>query len=72
MTEFVLKHKKPSEIFEIVYAMREAGMVQGIDFDFAYNKAKFSDDGWEAVAPEHTVFKFYQEKWATWFALKWA
>ena len=41
MTEFVLKHKKPSEIFEIVYAMREAGMVQGIDFDFAYNKAKF-------------------------------
>ena len=71
MKEFVLKHKKPIEIIDIVHSMREAGMVQGTDFDFDYNKSSYDDSGWEAVAPEHTVFKFYEERWATWFALRW-
>jgi hypothetical protein len=71
MKEFVLNHKKPTEIIDIVRSMREAGLVQGTDFDFAYNKASYDTSGWEAVSPEHTVFKFYEERWATWFALKW-
>ena len=71
MKEFILKHKKPDEILTIVRSMREAGMVQGKDFDFAYNKASYDDLGYEAVTPEHTIFKFYDERWATWFALKW-
>ena len=70
MKEFVLKHKKPMEILAIVGSMREAGMVQGKDFDFAYNQTVYNSTDYETVAPEHTVFKFYEEKWATWFALK--
>ena len=72
MKEFVLKHKKPNEIIDIVHGMREAGMVQGKDFDFAYNQTVYNSMDYETIAPEHTVFKFYEEKWATWFALRWA
>jgi len=51
--------------------MRANGLVQGVDFDFSYQNAKYNTDGWEAVDPQQTVFTFYTEEHATWFALKW-
>lgn len=63
-------HKDPSEIMEIVRELRNSGLIQGRDFDFAYNQAKYNNDGWEAVEPKTTVFTFYQDKLATLFVLK--
>ena len=69
--EVVLKHRSPTEIIDIVYEMRELGMVQGKDFDFRYNQATYMDWSGDAVDPEHTVFIFYNESLASWFTLKW-
>lgn len=71
LIEIVLQYKKPSEIIEIVKEMRDAGMIQHKDFDFQYNQAKYQDWSGDFVAPEHTVFIFYEEAHATWFTLKW-
>jgi hypothetical protein len=70
MKEIVLKHRKPTEIIEIVREMRDSGLIQGKDFDFKYNQTKWNDWNNEAVTPEHTVFIFYTEACATWFTLK--
>lgn len=72
MIEVVIKHKKPNEIMDIVRELRSQGIIQGHDFNFAYHQAKYNNDGWECVIPEHTVFSFYTEKYATFFALKYA
>lgn len=52
----------------IVAEMRESGYVQRRDFDFAYYPAnsEFSEN----FIPRHTVFTFYTESLASWFALK--
>ena len=46
---------------DIVRELRSSGMVQGKDFDFAFNQASYDNDSWEAVTPRHTVFYFYTE-----------
>jgi hypothetical protein len=70
MTEIVLKYRKPTEIIDIVREMRDNGMIQGVDFDFKYNQAKYEDWSGDYIAPEHTVFIFYNESLASWFTLK--
>jgi hypothetical protein len=65
-----LKNKSPDEIMIIVRSMRKMGWVQGIDFDFAFNQSKW--DEMIGEIPKYTVFTFYQEKYATWFSLRWA
>jgi len=69
--QVILSHTKPDEVISVVREMRKNGMIQGKDFDFKYEPATYDTDGWEAVSPRQTVFTFYDEKYATWFALKW-
>ena len=71
MTEIKVLHKTPNEIIEVVQEMRNAGLVQGKDFDFAYHQASWSEVTFEAVTAKHAVFKFYDDRWATMFSLKW-
>ena len=72
MIEVVLHKRSPYEIINIVRSMKEHGMVEGKDFDFRYNQAKWDPHDYEAISPEHTIFMFYEEKYATWFQLRWA
>jgi hypothetical protein len=60
----------PSEVLDIVRELRSQGYVQGIDFDFEYHKPKYDDWSGDAVYNRHTIFKFYKEELATWFALR--
>lgn len=53
---------------EIVKELRSQGLVQGKDFDFAYHQAKWDDMIGEI--PKKVIFSFYENKWATWFILK--
>ena len=55
---------------DIVRALREQGYIQGKDFDFAYHQSKW--DEMIGEIPTHTVFKFYEDKYATLFALKYS
>jgi hypothetical protein len=71
MKQVTIDHTRPVDIMNIVNEMRTAGMTQGKDFDFAYHNASYNNDGHEAVTPRHTVFTFYDDKWATFFILRW-
>jgi hypothetical protein len=53
---------------EIVRELRLQGLLQGRDFDFAFNQSKWDDMIGEI--PRTTVFTFYTEKWSSWFILK--
>jgi len=70
--QIVLPTLKPDKVMEIVREMRKGGMVQGVDFDFKYCPVQYNNDGWEMIAEQHTVFTFYEERYATWFAIKWS
>lgn len=67
MTEVVLYHEKPMSIMAIVAEMREYGYKQRVDFDFAYYPGQ--EIGGDLI-PRHTVFQFYTDSLASWFALK--
>lgn len=71
MTEIKILHKSANEIMEIVKEVRAMGLVQGKDFNFAFYQATWNDSTFEAVSPKHTIFTFYEERWATLFSLKW-
>jgi hypothetical protein len=62
----------PVDTMEIVRELRQAGLVQGKDFDFYYHQAKWDNTSYEAVTNRHTDFTFYTEKYATLFALKYS
>ena len=67
--KIVLQDKDPTEIMEIVRELRGQGLVQGTDFDFAYQPSSY--DSFSYVGePRLTTFTFYSEKYSTLFALK--
>ena len=70
MIKVVINDKQPDEVMSIVRELRAQGLVQGQDFDFAYRPAEFDNFSGDAVHNRHTVFTFYQDKYATLFALK--
>jgi hypothetical protein len=68
MIKIKIYDRGPTEIMEIVRELRSQGLVQGKDFDFAYNQSKW--DEMIGEIPRHTLFTFYNDKQATMFALK--
>jgi hypothetical protein len=60
----------PNQVMDIVRELRQQGMVQGRDFDFAYHQRKWDEIVGEI--PKHTDFVFYNDQLATWFQLKYA
>ena len=70
MKTITLTGKNPNEIMDIIREMRSAGWIQGTDFDFAYHQSRWDDMIGEV--PKYAIFTFYTEKYATFFALKWA
>lgn len=55
----------------IVQELRNGGLTQGQDFDFAYQPEEY-DDFTGVVKERLTVFSFYTEKYATLFTLKYS
>ena len=68
MTNITLHDRSPNEVLEMVKELREQGLVQGTDFDFAYNQSRW--DEMIGEVPKSAIFSFYTEKYATMFALK--
>jgi hypothetical protein len=67
----LIEHLKPSDTMDLVRALREQGLVQGVDFEFKYNPERYIDGLWtNGVTPRGAEFYFRQGKWATWFTLK--
>ena len=62
-------------ILGIVRDLRQAGLVQGQDFDFAYTPERLDYNlatVGEVLAKRQTVFSFYDESLASWFGIKYA
>jgi hypothetical protein len=68
MVQVKLTDSDATHIMEIVRELRLQGLLQGRDFDFAFNQSKWDDMIGEI--PRTTVFTFYTEKWSSWFILK--
>jgi hypothetical protein len=63
-----VRDRDANEILYIVLRLRADGLVQGKDFDFAYHQSHW--DGMTGDVPSKTVFTFYEERYASLFALK--
>lgn len=70
MINIVITQKNAVQIMDIVRDLREQGLAQGIDFDFAFHQSRWDDMIGEI--PKQTVFMFHTEKYATLFALKYS
>jgi hypothetical protein len=68
--EVAVFHKSADDTMRIVKELRQQGLVQGKDFDFAFNQSRWDDMIGEI--PKQTIFTFYTEKYATLFALKYS
>ncbi len=58
------------EVLHVVKDLRQQGLVQGQDFDFAWHPGRW--DNMTGDVPGRVEFRFYDIKWATWFNLKWS
>jgi hypothetical protein len=68
--EVAVFHKTADDTMRIVRELRQQGLVQGKDFDFAFNQSRWDDMIGEI--PKQTIFTFYTERYATLFALKYS
>jgi hypothetical protein len=61
-----------SEVTYIIHDLKSQGLVINQDFDFYYHPPQQPkwDEEENRFVPKHTRFVFYEDKWATWFALK--
>jgi hypothetical protein len=64
--------KNINQVLIMVQAVRDSGLVQGQDFDFAYYQETYDLFGHEPSRPRHVIFTFYDSKWASFFEIKWA
>ncbi len=70
MKEIKITDIDATRTMEIVREVRNQGLVQGRDFDFSYHQTERDGTGWEVLENRHAKFKFYDEKYATLFALR--
>jgi hypothetical protein len=72
MVEVVLSNTSADKMLSIVKELKEQGLVLDKDFSFKYEPAQYNNDGWSQVTSRRSVFTFYNEKYATLFALKYS
>ena len=75
MIDIRLTDVRIDTILGIVRDLRQAGLVQGTDFDFAYTPERLDYNlasVGEILARRQTVFSFYDDGLASWFGIKYA
>ena len=65
-----IENRDVSDVLDIVKELKTSGLVQGVHFDFAYNQSRW--DPMIGNVKGFTNFTFYEEKYATLFALKYS
>ena len=70
MKEITLHDIKVPALLDIVEELREQGLIQGHDFDWAYHPAPYRTYNDPPIPAPNAVFAFYTEKYATFFVLK--
>ena len=70
MLEVKISKRPVNEIMDIVKELRHQGLVQGTHFDFAYHQPSYAPITGHFIEDRYTLFTFYEDKYATLFALK--
>jgi hypothetical protein len=70
MASIVRIRGNANSIMDIVRDLRAKGMTQGVDFDFAFKRALWTDV--IEPVPSHAVFTLYSEKQGTFFSLQYS
>lgn len=71
MKEIKIPNINASKVLDIVSELREHGLVQGIEFDFAYYQACHDPINGHLMSEPHAVFTFYNSgEYALIFKLK--
>ena len=52
-------HQQVGDVLAIVSEIKQAGLVQGIDFDFAYYQARHDPVNGHLINEPYTIFSFY-------------
>ena len=60
-----------AKAIELANELREAGYVQGVDFDFRYHPSTQEYYNYGPIKPSFVLFHFYKESLATYYGLKW-
>jgi hypothetical protein len=66
----IVPNIRADEGIDIVRELRAKGLVQGRDFDFKYYPPAYDDTGFDLLTPHRIEFSFADNKWATFFKLK--
>lgn len=72
MKEIKLPNINAQDTMDIVRQIRAQGLAQHKDFDFAFHQVKYDPISGHAIENKHAIFKFYDDKYATLFALRYA
>lgn len=70
MIEVVINKQTANEIIGIVHDLKNQGLIQGTDFEFAYHAADYDNWSGDVTYSKYTVFRFADPVVASWFTLK--
>lgn len=70
LQQIVFNNVTPTDLIEVVRAMRTKGLIQGKDFDFSYHLGAHDYLNGSPPVDKHAVFSFYDDQLASWFTLK--
>lgn len=66
----IIPNVTADEGINIVRELRAKGLIQGTDFNFKYMPSTYDDSGFDMLSPHGIEFSFADNKWATFFRLK--
>lgn len=72
MTSIEILHVGTVRALELRDQLRNAGLVQDQDFEWAYYQPVYDNFSHDAVVPRHVTFRFQDARLATYYQLKWA
>lgn len=70
MTEVKISDWSPTKIIDTVSDMRKNGFIQHVDFDFEYHPPVYNPFTGNTI-DKFVIFRFYTDKLASWFTLRW-
>ena len=68
--EIIVSNKSVNDVLDLVYELRDTGMVSGKDFDFAFSPSEYLADG--TYIPKGVKFTFYNNEQGMIYSLKWS
>ena len=68
--EIIVSNKSVNAVLDLVYELRDTGLVSGKDFDFAYSPSNYGVDG--SYTPQGVKFTFYDNEQGMIYSLKWS